>query len=151
MYQYILHNLFLFQTSKSHCEKIELHLNERKQQLNCLMRDFDIAKIETTQLIKQLDVFNREKDVTTMRIVNLEMDLKRANCTKEETVALASEESWKLRTRLYEEIRNNKKQSEALDESLREIQRLNEIIDTLKKVEQSDDRAFDTGIKFVYY
>ncbi|KAK0164135.1 hypothetical protein PV328_002796 [Microctonus aethiopoides] len=135
-----------YETSKSHCEKIELHLNERKQQLECLMRDFDIAKIETTQLIKQLDVFNREKDITTMRIVNLEMDLKRANCTKEETVALASEESWKLRTRLYEEIRNNKKQSEALDESLQEIQRLNEIIDTLKKVEQSDDRAFDTEI-----
>ncbi|XP_034941111.1 cingulin-like protein 1 isoform X2 [Chelonus insularis] len=130
-----------YEVSKNHCEIVESHLSAREEELEQLKKDFDIAKSETLKVTKELDAFHEEKDTTTARIKDLERDLQKAELARNETITLAGEESWKLRSRLQEEIKNKNKQNEAFEESLREIQRLNEIIEGIKKERKCDERV----------
>ncbi|XP_053597070.1 cingulin-like protein 1 isoform X2 [Microplitis demolitor] len=127
-----------YDMSRSNCEKIESRLSEKEKNLEEIKRDFDSLKLETSRLTEQLDAFHMEKDTATMRIKDLESDLKKAECVREETVALKDKETCKLRATLQEEIISKKKQTEAFEEALREIQRLNDIVEGVKKTEHTD-------------
>ncbi|XP_057336975.1 cingulin-like protein 1 isoform X2 [Microplitis mediator] len=127
-----------YDMSRSNCEKIESRLSEKEKNLEEIKRDFDSLKLETSRLTEQLDAFHMEKDTATMRIKDLESDLKKAECVREETVALKDKETCKLRATLQEEIISKKKQTEAFEEALREIQRLNDIVEGVKKTQHTD-------------
>ncbi|KAG8037049.1 hypothetical protein G9C98_004371 [Cotesia typhae] len=119
-----------YDTSKSRCEKMELRLNEKEKSM-------EEMELETSRLTEQLNAFHREKDTALMRIKDLESGLRRAESAREETVALKDKETFKLRTRLQEEINSKKKQTEAFEEALREIQRLNDVV-AFKKNKHTD-------------
>ncbi|KAH0569009.1 centrosomal protein of 135 kDa isoform X1 [Cotesia glomerata] len=119
-----------YDTSKIHCEKMEQRLNEKEK----IMKEMEL---ETSRLTEQLDAFHREKDTAIMRIKDLESGLRKAESVREETVVLKDKETFKLRNRLQEEINSKKKQTEAFEEALREIQRLNDVV-AFKKNEHTD-------------
>ncbi|CAD6228727.1 GSCOCG00006520001-RA-CDS, partial [Cotesia congregata] len=130
-----------YDTSKIHCEKMEQRLNEKEKSMKEM-------ELETSRLTEQLDAFHREKDTALMRIKDLESGLRKAESVREETVALKDKDTFKLRTRLQEEINSKKKQTEAFEEALREIQRLNDVV-AFKKNEHTDT-VLDAGNLFIF-
>lgn len=57
------------------------------------------------------------------------------------------EECYSLRSRLSIEMENNKKQSEILDKSLRDNQRLNETLELMQKTINKRENVSDAGEK----
>lgn len=113
-------------------------MTERKKQIEVLTGEFETAKSETSRLLREVQVFSMEKDTATARIAELEEELAKLTLEKEQIVIIENQESARLRKKLSEEIGDKREQAKALDSALKEIRRLNEIIEaTRTKAESS--------------
>ncbi|XP_012534673.1 cytadherence high molecular weight protein 2 isoform X2 [Monomorium pharaonis] len=109
---------------------IEANLHERRQEYNELTKYLYCAKEEIERLLKEIDVFQSEKDTTNTRISILEQNLQKSLLETERIKNEENQQISKLRTQLSEEVSDKKKQIKALEDALQEIQRLKETMKT---------------------
>ncbi|XP_029175159.1 centromere-associated protein E isoform X2 [Nylanderia fulva] len=115
----------------------EDNLHEHKQQYDGLTKHLDSAKGEIERLLKEIDIFQSEKDTADTRISILEENLQKSLLEKEQMKSVEDQKTSKLRAQLSEEVSDKKKQIKALEDALQEIQRLKETIKTERRNENS--------------
>ena len=115
------------------------------------MNDFDEAKSETSRLMKELKVLNLEKETAAARIVDLERDLAQSALDKEQIVVIENQENSRLRKKLSDEVTSNRERAKGLEDALKEIQRLNEVIETGGKSENNNGGEATPEIGIVNY
>ncbi|XP_020287968.1 putative protein tag-278 isoform X2 [Pseudomyrmex gracilis] len=116
---------------------LETNLDERKQQHDELTKNLDSAKKENERLLKEIDDFQSERSVADARTSILEQDLRKSLLENERMKDAEDQKTSQLRAQLSEEISNKEKQSRALEDALREIQRLREIMKTERRSENN--------------
>lgn len=125
---------------------VEDNLHEYKQQYDELTKHLDTAKGEIERLLKEIDIFQSEKNTADAKILILEEDLQKSLLEKEQIKNAENEKTSKLRAQLSEEVLDKKKQIKALEDALQEIQRLKEIIKTERSNENSIASKEDVGM-----
>ncbi|XP_029673271.1 early endosome antigen 1 isoform X2 [Formica exsecta] len=126
-----------YEELKARYVMIEDNLHEYKQQYDELTKHLDTAKGEIKRLLKEIDIFQSEKNTADAKILILEEDLQKSLLDKEQIKNAENEKTSKLRAQLSEEVLDKKKQIKALEDALQEIQRLKEIIKTERSNENS--------------
>lgn len=121
-------------------------LHEQKQQYNELTKHLDSAKGEIEKLLKEIDIIQSEKNTADARISTLEEDLQKSLLENEQIKNAENQKTSKLRAQLSEEISDKKKQTQALEDALQEIQRLKETIKTERSDENSIASKEDVGM-----
>jgi len=121
-------------------------LHEHRQQYDDLTKHLDIAKREIERLLKEIDVFQSEKDAADARISSLEQDLQKSLLEKEQIRNAESQKASKLRAQLSEEVSDKKKQIKALEDALQEIRRLKETVKTERRNENDVASKEDIGM-----
>ncbi|XP_077269408.1 uncharacterized protein LOC143901200 isoform X3 [Temnothorax americanus] len=114
---------------------VEANLYERKQQYDELTKHLDCAKKEVERLLKEVDVFQSEKDTADAKISILEQNLQKSLLETERIKNAESQEISELRAQLSEEVSDKIKQIKALKDASREIQRLKETMKTERRNE----------------
>lgn len=116
---------------------VEDNLHEYKQKYDKLTQHLDTAKGEIKRLLKEIDIFQSEKNTAESRISILEKELQKSLLEKEQIKNAENEKMSKLQAQLSEEVSDKKKQIKALEDALQEIQRLKEIIKTERNNENN--------------
>ncbi|XP_070158665.1 myosin heavy chain, cardiac muscle isoform isoform X2 [Polyergus mexicanus] len=126
-----------YEELKARYVMVEDNLYEYKQQYDELTKHLDTAKGEIERLLKEIDIFQSEKNTADTKILILEENLQKSLLEKEQIKNAENEKTSKLRVQLSEEVLDKKKQIKALEDALQEIQRLKEIIKTERSNENS--------------
>ncbi|XP_018309288.1 interaptin isoform X5 [Mycetomoellerius zeteki] len=121
---------------------VEANLHESRQQYDELTKHLDCAKKEIERLLKEIDIFQSEKDTADARISILEENLQKSLLDTERIKNVESQKISELRTQLSDELLGKKKQIKALEDALQEIQRLKE---TMKTERRNEDDVVSTG------
>lgn len=129
---------------------VEVNLHECRQQYDELTKHLDCAKKEVERLLKEIDVFQSEKDTADARISILEQNLQKALLDTERVKNAENQKISELRAQLSEEVSDKIKQIKAHEDALQEIQRLKETMKTERKNEDDVISREDTGIFYVY-
>lgn len=124
-------------------------MHERRQQYDELTKHLDCAKKEIERLLKEIDIFQSEKDTANARISILEQSLQKSLLETEQIKNVENQKVSELRAQLSEEISDKRKQIKALEDALQEIKRLKEIMKTEKKNENDVVSKEDIGIFFI--
>lgn len=106
--------------------------------------------MEIERLLKEIDALQSEKNTADARISILEQDLRKSVLENEQIKDAENQKASQLRAQLFEEISNKEKQSKALENALREIQRLKETIKTERRNENDVASKENIGM-FIYY
>lgn len=114
---------------------VEANLHENRQQYNELTKHLDYAKKEIERLLKEINIFQSEKDTADARISILEENLQKSLLDTEQIKNVESQKISELRTQLSDELLDKKKQIKALEDALQEIQRLKETMKTERRNE----------------
>lgn len=125
-------------------------MHEHRQQYDELTKHLDCAKKEIERLLKEMDIFQSEKDTADARISTLEQNLQKSLLETERIKNVESQEVSELRAQLSKELSDKKEQIKALDDAVQEIQRLKETM----KTERSEDNVAlreDIGILRIVY
>lgn len=125
-------------------------MHEHRQQYDELTKHLDCAKKEIERLLKEIDIFQSEKDTADARISTLEQNLQKSLLETERIKNVESQEVSELRAQLSKELSDKKEQIKALDDAVQEIQRLKETM----KTERSEDNVAlreDIGILRIVY
>lgn len=125
-------------------------MHEHRQQYDELTKHLDCAKKEIERLLKEIDIFQSEKDTADARISTLERNLQKSLLETERIKNVESQEVSELRAQLSKELSDKKEQIKALDDAVQEIQRLKETM----KTERSEDNVAlreDIGILRIVY
>ncbi|XP_011163659.2 WEB family protein At4g27595, chloroplastic isoform X2 [Solenopsis invicta] len=128
------------ESTKTRYETVEANLHKLRQEYDELTKHLDCAKKEIEKLLKEINIFQSEKDTTDARISILEQDLQKSLL---ETERIKHEENQKiseLQTQLSEEVADKKKQTKVLEDALQEIQRLKETMKTEGRKENVTSR-----------
>lgn len=128
---------------------VEANLHEHRQQYDELTKHLDSAKVEIARLLKEIDNFQLEKDTADARISILEQDLQKSLLEKEQIKNAESQKVSRLRAQLSEEVSDKKKQIQALEDALQEIQRLKETIKTERRNENDTASKEDAGMLYI--
>lgn len=104
--------------------------------------------MEIERLLREIDALQSEKNTADARISILEQDLRKSMLENEQIKDAENQKASQLRAQLFEEISNKEKQSKALEDALREIQRLKETIKTERRNE--NDVASKENIGMLY-
>lgn len=112
-------------------------MHEHRQQYDELTKHLDCAKKEIERLLKEIDIFQTEKDTADARISTLEQNLQKSLLETERIKNAESQEVSELRAQLSKELSDKKEQIKALDDAVQEIQRLKETM----KTERSEDNV----------
>lgn len=112
-------------------------MHEHRQQYDELTKHLDCAKKEIERLLKEIDIFQSEKDTADARISTLEQNLQKSLLETERIKNVESQEVSELRAQLSKELSDKKEQIKALDDAVQEIQRLKETM----KTERSEDNV----------
>ena len=123
-------------------------MHEHRQQHDDLTKHLDIAKKEIERLLKEIEVFQSEKDTADARISSLEQELQKTLLEKEQIRNSESQKASKLRAQLSEEVSDKKKQIKALEDALQEIQRLKETVKTERRSENGVAPKEDIGMLY---
>lgn len=123
-------------------------MHEHRQQHDNLTKHLDIAKKEIERLLKEIEVFQSEKDTADARISTLEQELQKTLLEKEQIRNAESQKASKLRAQLSEEVSDKKKQIKALEDALQEIQRLKETVKTERRSENGVAPKEDIGMLY---
>jgi len=124
-------------------------LHENRQQYNELTKHLDYAKKEIERLLKEIDIFQSEKDTADARISILEENLQKSLLDIEQIKNVESQKISELRTQLSDELLDKKKQIKALEDALQEIQRLKETMKTERRNEDNVVSREDIGIFYI--
>lgn len=116
-------------------------MHEHRQQHDRLAKHLDSAKSEIGRLLGEIDDFQSQKNIADARISVLERDLQQSLLETEGIKNAENQRVSKLRVQLTEEVVDKKKKVEALEDALREIQRLKETVKTEKRDEEDDEAA----------
>ncbi|KAL0110105.1 hypothetical protein PUN28_013626 [Cardiocondyla obscurior] len=119
-----------YEELKIRCATVETNLQERIQQYDEVTKHLDCAKNEVERLLKEVDVFQSEKDTADARISILEQDLEKSLLETERIKNAESQKISKLQAQLAEEVSDKIKRMKALEDASQEIQRLKETIKT---------------------
>lgn len=92
-------------------------------------------------MLREIDDLQSQKDAADARISALERDLQQSLLETERMKSAENREVSRLRAQLTEEVTDKKRQAEALEDALREIQRLKETVKTERRSEESDEAA----------
>lgn len=123
-------------------------MHESRQQYDELTKHLDCAKKEIERLLKEIDIFQSEKDTADARISILEENLQKSLLDTERIKNVESQKISELRTQLSDELLGKKKQIKALEDALQEIQRLKE---TMKTERRNEDDVVSTGDIGIFY
>lgn len=124
-------------------------MHENRQQYNELTKHLDYAKKEIERLLKEIDIFQSEKDTADARISILEENLQKSLLDIEQIKNVESQKISELRTQLSDELLDKKKQIKALEDALQEIQRLKETMKTERRNEDNVVSREDIGIFYI--
>lgn len=124
-------------------------MHERRQQYDELTKHLDCAKKEIERLLKEIDIFQSEKDTANARISILEQSLQKSLLETEQIKNVENQKISELRAQLSEEISDKRKQIKALEDALQEIKRLKEIMKTEKRNENDVVSKEDIGIFYI--
>lgn len=108
-------------------------MHEHRKQYDELTKHLDSAKSEIGRLLVENDDFQSQKDTADARILVLEQNLQQSLLETERIKNAENQTASKLRAQLTEEVTDKKKQIEALEDALREIQRLKETVKTERR------------------
>lgn len=122
-------------------------MHEHRQQYDELTKHLDCAKKEIERLLKEIDIFQSEKDTADARISTLEQNLQKSLLETERIKNVESQEISELRAQLSKELSDKKEQIKALDDAVQETQRLKE---TMKTERSEDNVALREDIGIVY-
>ncbi|XP_011634425.1 interaptin isoform X2 [Pogonomyrmex barbatus] len=125
---------------------VEANLHERTQQYEELKKRLNHAKEEIERLLKEIDVFQSEKDTADARILVLEQNLQKSLLEAEQIKNVENQKTSELQTQLAKEVSDKNKQIKALEDALQEIQRLKE---TMKTERRKNDIASKENIDAV--
>ncbi|XP_011137163.1 myosin-2 heavy chain isoform X2 [Harpegnathos saltator] len=123
-----------YEELKARYASVEANLHEHRQQHGELTKRLDSAKSE-------IDDLRSQKGAADARISVLERDLQQSLLEMERMKNAESQEATRLRAQLTEEMMDKKKQMEALEEALREIERLKETVKTERRNVENDEAA----------
>lgn len=123
-------------------------MRERRQEYDELTKHLDCAKKEVEKLLKEIDIFQSEKNTADARISTLEQNLQKSLLETERIKSAESQKVSELRAQLSEEVSDKLKQNKALEDASQEIQRLKEIMKTERRNEDVVSRE-DIGIFYV--
>ncbi|XP_018054349.1 PREDICTED: centriolin isoform X3 [Atta colombica] len=126
-----------YEELKTRYVTVEANLHENRQQYNELTKHLDYAKKEIERLLKEIDIFQSEKDTADARISILEENLQKSLLDIEQIKNVESQKISELRTQLSDELLDKKKQIKALEDALQEIQRLKETMKTERRNEDN--------------
>ncbi|XP_018374391.1 PREDICTED: interaptin isoform X2 [Trachymyrmex cornetzi] len=126
-----------YEELKTRYVTVEANLHENRQQYNELTKHLDYAKNEIERLLKEIDIFQLEKDTVDARISILEENLQKSLLDTEQIKNVESQTISELRTQLSDELSDKKKQNKALEDALQEIQRLKETMKTERRDEDN--------------
>lgn len=121
-------------------------MHERRQQCDELTKHLNCAKKEVERLLKEIDIFQSEKDTADARIVILEQSLQKSLLETERIKSAKNQKISDLQAQLSEEVSNKIKQIKALEDASQEIQRLKEIMKTERRNEDDVVLGEDIGI-----
>jgi len=124
-------------------------LHENRQQYNELTKHLDYAKKEIERLLKEINIFQSEKDTADARISILEENLQKSQLDTQQIKNVESQKISELRTQLSDELLDKNKQIKALEDALQEIQRLKEIIKTERRNEDDVVSREDIGTFYI--
>lgn len=119
---------------------------ERRQEYDELTEHLDCAKKEVEKLLKEIDIFQSEKDTADARISILEQNLQKSLLETERIKNAESQKISELRAQLSEEVSDKLKRIKALEDASQEIQRLKEIMKTERRNEDDVVSREDIGI-----
>lgn len=122
-------------------------MHEHRQQYDELTKHLDCAKKEIERLLKEIDIFQSEKETADARISTLEQNLQKSLLETERIKNVESQEISELRAQLSKELSDKKEQIKALDDAVQETQRLKE---TMKTERSEDNVALREDIGIVY-
>lgn len=120
-------------------------MHAHRQRYDELTKHLDAAKGEVGKLLREIDLFQTEKNAADARISALEQELQRTLLEKEQMKSAESQRTSRLRAQLSEEVSDKKKQIKALEDALLEIQRLKETIKTERRSENDAAAEEDIG------
>ena len=124
-------------------------MHENRQQYNELTKHLDYAKKEIERLLKEINIFQSEKDTADARISILEENLQKSQLDTQQIKNVESQKISELRTQLSDELLDKNKQIKALEDALQEIQRLKEIIKTERRNEDDVVSREDIGTFYI--
>lgn len=124
-------------------------MHERRQQYDELTKHLECAKKEVERLLKEIDIFQSEKDTADARILILEGNLQKS-LLETEQMKNENQKISELRAQLSEEVSDKIKQIKALEDASQEIQRLKETMKTEGKNEDDIVSTEDIGIFYVF-
>lgn len=101
-------------------------------------------------MLKEIDIFQSEKDTADARILILEENLQKS-LLETEQMKNENQKISELRAQLSEEVSDKIKQIKALEDASQEIQRLKETMKTERKNEDDIVSTEDIGILYVAY
>lgn len=99
-------------------------------------------------MLKEIDAFQSERSTADARISILEQDLRKSLLENERMKNAEDQKTSQLRAQLSEEISDKEKQSRALEDALREIQRLRETVKTERRSENNVASKDNIGTSF---
>ncbi|XP_032681294.1 myosin-10 isoform X2 [Odontomachus brunneus] len=130
-----------YEELKARYVTVEANLHEHRQQYDKLMEHLDSAKSEIGRLLGEIDDFQSQKNIADTRILVLEQNLQQSLLETERIKNAENQKISRLREQLTEEVTDKKKQIEALEDALREIQRLKETVKTERRNEENNEAA----------
>lgn len=126
-------------------------MHEHRQQYDKLTEHLDSAKSEIGRLLGEINDFQSQKNTADARILVLEQDLQQSLLETERIKNVENQKVSRLRAQLTEEVTDKKKQIEALEDALREIQRLKETVKTERRNEENNEDAQEEEDIGIYY